>query len=383
MNNYHGNISIYDGSIFLRICEKLCSVITIFLKIWIISALVLFSLIGCSRPLPFTGPYEGYVIDSTTGKPIEGAIVEAEWWCHDSPLPDGPGSFFIRTSSICDTNGFFRIEQETRRGGYFGSNFALKFKAKGYIPATLIGDISNTPLPSSTISYPFIDTIKYESFPSALHIKIKPAGPVFLKLISSENVSYRKRAKEGLQKLLGVNYGYDADKWGEALRSWESGSFSKSENRNSEDTVPCQCAEFVPKNRPPKWQISLNRKLIVSAIHEPVSVLKELILKGAEINARNSSGITPLMNASSYGGKTENVIFLLSHGADIDARSGRCETALMRAAQSGHADAVKILLDKGADINLKDKDCETALFKALLGRRTEIVEILREFGAKR
>lgn len=366
MDRYHGNISIHDYSFFF--------------KIWIISTIVLLSSIGCSRQLPFAGPYEGYVLDSTTGKPIEVAIVEAEWWCHDSPFPDGPGSFFIRTSSACDPSGRFRIEQERRRGGYFGSNFALKFKAKGYIPATLIGDISNTPLPSSTISYPFIDTIKYKSFPSALHIKIKPAGPVFLKLISSENVSYRKSAKEGLEKLLGVNYGYDADKWREALRSWESGSFSKSENRNSGDIVPCQCAEFVPKNRSPKWQTRLNSKLIVSAIHKHVSVLQELIQKGAEINARNSSGITPLMNASSYGGKTENVIFLLSHGADIDARSDRCETALMKAAQSGHADAVKILLDKGADTNLKDKDCETALFKALLGRQTETAEILKKFG---
>ena len=192
---------------------------TIFFKIWMISALFLFSSVGCSRQLPFSGPHEGYIVNSATGKPIAGAIVEAEWWCHDNPFPDGPGSYFIRASSVCDKSGHFKIKQETKPGGYFGSSFALKVKAKGYIPATLIGDTSDFPLPLSTTLYPFIDTTKYKSFPSTLHVELKPAGPVYLKLIRSNNASYRRRAMEELQKLLGVNHGYDADKWEEALRS--------------------------------------------------------------------------------------------------------------------------------------------------------------------
>ncbi len=200
-------------------------------------------------------------------------------------------------------------------------------------------------------------------------------------MIRSENASYRRRAKEGLQKLLGVNYGYDADKWEEALRLWKNGLLSKSKDRMSKDTVPCQCAEYVPKDKRRKWPSKINRKFIGSAGLDHVSILKELIQKGADINTRNSSGITPLMKASSYG-KTENVIFLLSLGVDIDARSDKCGTALMKAAQFGHADVVKILLQEGADMNAKDKDCETALFKALLGRHTKATEILREYRAE-
>ncbi len=355
--------------------------VTIIFRIWMLSALVSFSSTGCSRQLPFAGPYEGYIIDSATNKPISGAIVEAEWWCHDNPLPDGPGSYFIRASSVCDRNGHFRIKQETKQGGYFGNSFALKVKAKGYIPATFIGDTSDLPLPSSTTAYPFIDTIQYKSFPSTLHIKLKPAGQVFLKSIRSENPSYRRKAKEELQKLLGVNYGYDANKWEEAMRLWESGLLSESKGEISKDTVPCQCAEFVPKGKQRKWSSELNRKFIGSAGLDPVNILEELIQKGADINARNSSGITPLMNASSSG-KTKNVIFLLSIGSDINAKSHNCRTALMKAAQFGHADVVKILLHEGADMNAKDKECETALFKALLARHAKTAEILIKYNAK-
>jgi len=45
------------------------------------------------RPLPFTGPYEGLVLDLVTNEPIADAAVEGEWWCHDNPLPDQPGQF--------------------------------------------------------------------------------------------------------------------------------------------------------------------------------------------------------------------------------------------------------------------------------------------------
>ncbi len=194
---------------------------TVFTKIRVIIAFVFLILIGCSRQLPFPGPYGGYIVDSATGKPVAGAAVEAEWWCHDSPIPDGSGSYFIRVSTVCDGKGIFSIKKETRRGGYFGSSFALKIKAKGYIPATLIGEKSNIPLPPSTAAYPFIDTSQLKSFPPELIVKLKPAGPVYIELLKSEDTFFRRKAAEELQKLLGVDHGYDAARWKEALRYTE------------------------------------------------------------------------------------------------------------------------------------------------------------------
>jgi ankyrin repeat protein len=51
----------------------------------------------------------------------------------------------------------------------------------------------------------------------------------------------------------------------------------------------------------------------------------------------------------------------LSHGASIDAVDDRGRSALMTAAELGHAEVVGILLGHGADATLRDKTGKTAL----------------------
>jgi uncharacterized protein len=49
------------------------------------------------------------------------------------------------------------------------------------------------------------------------------------------------------------------------------------------------------------------------------------------------------------------VSFLLDAGAHIDDRDARGRTALMIAAEGGHAEIANLLLARGADPSLKDK----------------------------
>lgn len=179
-------------------------------------------LAGCS--LPFSGPYQGTVEDLKTGEPLKGVKVEAEWWCHDNPLPDGPGSFFVRSSTVTDERGAFQIKRETRRGGLFGCSFVLKITAEGYIPASLILDPSGEPLPPSTKAYPFVRTSAFTGFPSELHVKLTPALPVWLNAVRSRVPLHREVAREKLIGLLGVDYGYDAEEWEKAVRAKGKGS---------------------------------------------------------------------------------------------------------------------------------------------------------------
>ena len=64
-------------------------------------------------------------------------------------------------------------------------------------------------------------------------------------------------------------------------------------------------------------------------------------------------------------GDTEMVKLFLIGGMDVNVRlKGSGDTALMRAANVGHLDTVKLLMDHGADIGLTNDKGETALIKA-------------------
>ena len=71
------------------------------------------------------------------------------------------------------------------------------------------------------------------------------------------------------------------------------------------------------------------------------------------INTQHGQGLTPLMIAVSSG-KEEAVLLLLKNGADINATTPRCETALMFAAQKSLPNIVKALLKAGASPSILD-----------------------------
>ncbi|MDH1657963.1 ankyrin repeat domain-containing protein [Pseudomonas mosselii] len=57
---------------------------------------------------------------------------------------------------------------------------------------------------------------------------------------------------------------------------------------------------------------------------------RQLIKDGADVNARNKNGTTPLMYAKTYAFSTGNITLielLLKNGADIDARDNAGKTA--------------------------------------------------------
>jgi ankyrin repeat protein len=101
--------------------------------------------------------------------------------------------------------------------------------------------------------------------------------------------------------------------------------------------------------------------IVYAAAGARLDIVKRLEARNIDINARYPNDLTLLMWAS---GPDENapeaqaakvVAYLLDAGAHIDDRDDRGRTALMIAAEGGHAEIANLLLARGADASLKDK----------------------------
>ncbi len=106
--------------------------------------------------------------------------------------------------------------------------------------------------------------------------------------------------------------------------------------------------------------------------------------QGADINARNENGSTPLLLAVSNG-NVNIAELLITQGADINARNSDGNTPLRLALDSQNIDwsIVESLIEKGADINTQNSDGNTPLRLALDSQNIDwsIVESLIEKGA--
>ena len=92
-------------------------------------------------------------------------------------------------------------------------------------------------------------------------------------------------------------------------------------------------------------------------------MVRTLLAKGAEVNAKTRAGLTPLMLAT-LRGKPDVVQALLANGADVNATTNSGVTALMLVSMLGHADVLEMLLAHGADVNAKTDVGVTALMWA-------------------
>ncbi|MFB0551948.1 MAG: ankyrin repeat domain-containing protein [Phycisphaerae bacterium] len=110
-------------------------------------------------------------------------------------------------------------------------------------------------------------------------------------------------------------------------------------------------------------------------------VAEILIAKGADVNAKNKGGYT-LLHLTARSGNKERTELLIANGADVNAENTGGATPLRFAAANGHKKVAELLITKGADVNAKDKKGRTPLWYAQEEGHTEIVELLRKHGAE-
>lgn len=127
----------------------------------------------------------------------------------------------------------------------------------------------------------------------------------------------------------------------------------------------------------------LENRLLDAAGKGDTNVVKAMLERGADVNAKDNEGETALRLAVTSG-KTDVVKLLIEKGADVNAISEDVlfgGTALMLAAVFGNMNMVQTLLDNGADVNAEDKNGITALMNAAFNGYLGIVRVLIERGA--
>ena len=125
---------------------------------------------------------------------------------------------------------------------------------------------------------------------------------------------------------------------------------------------------------------SPNELLHQAVIDGNIEAVKQHIAAGADVNAKDENGVTPL-----HWTETKEIAeLLIAKGADVNAKddwSG--STPLHRAATFGYKEIAELLIAKGADVNARTGSGETPLDLAIKYKNTGyVVDLLRKHGGK-
>jgi len=116
----------------------------------------------------------------------------------------------------------------------------------------------------------------------------------------------------------------------------------------------------------------------LAAFFRKPEVVDYLIGKGANVRAvaKNPTQVTALHSAVADGGHAGIARALVEAGADVNAKQRHGWTPLHGAAHSGDRELVELLLERGADPEAKHQEGKTALDLARENGHTEVAAVL-------
>ena len=121
-----------------------------------------------------------------------------------------------------------------------------------------------------------------------------------------------------------------------------------------------------------------------------IGAVKQHLDAGEEVDAKDDKFVGTFLHWAAAGGQNEIVELLIAEGADVNATDGDGDTPLHLAGNTTTSTEIaELLISKGADVNAMNLSPPgrriggmTPLDMATLGNRTEIATLLRKHGGK-
>ena len=105
------------------------------------------------------------------------------------------------------------------------------------------------------------------------------------------------------------------------------------------------------------------------------SIIEEIVISGASINAKTVAGHTALHYAAAFG-NIHLIPVLFKYGILIDDTKDSGDTALALAVRHNQMDAIRMLLASSADISVRNKQEQSAIHIGACFGRVETLELL-------
>jgi len=110
-------------------------------------------------------------------------------------------------------------------------------------------------------------------------------------------------------------------------------------------------------------------------------VIAELIAKRAQLDVSDDFPSGTVFHYAAERGNTEMTELLIASGADLNAKNVGGDTPLHSAVRAGHKDIAELLIANGADVNANNNEGQTPVDIAISHNHKEIVELLIANGA--
>ncbi|MGD2095837.1 MAG: ankyrin repeat domain-containing protein [Phycisphaerales bacterium] len=208
---------------------------------------------------------------------------------------------------------------------------------------------------------------------SAGYIRQLPSDPY-----SDKPLVYQKR-NDGFTL---YSFAADFDDDNGAYSNW-----GREENGGDQVFWPLQAASATSGRITPRRTLTgqalqeANESLRQAVVWGNADQVRSLLSDGADINARDRIGGTPL-HAAVQNRHLELIELLIDEGADINAKNNTGQTPLHLAVDYSQQDIAELLIEKGADINITTNRRENALTMARRRRNSEMEQFLLQHGAE-